>query len=214
MPSRPGKRRDGFPGISRQRRALDQLDDLHQRIGTRPRIQCSWLQGRQHAKRLAEIDATNRESKALSAQARDAMSDVSARLGQLEARMFETQNQRMALESLYREFSRGRDEWVLAEVEQALLIANQQLQLAGNVKAALIAMETADARLARVVQLELDRLEVEHGRTFREGLTRGYRESQCSANVLTRNCIPFLAASRLSSRNRGVRSCGRHQEGF
>lgn len=107
------------------------------------------------ARRLAEIEATNRESKALAAQSRDAIGDASARLGQLEARMFETQNQRMALESLYRDFSRGRDEWTLAEVEQALLIANQQLQLAGNVKAALIAMETADTRLARMDRPQL-----------------------------------------------------------
>jgi uroporphyrin-3 C-methyltransferase len=38
---------------------------------------------------------------------------------------------------------------VLAEVEQLLLIAGQQLQLAGNVKAALIAMQQADSRLQR-----------------------------------------------------------------
>lgn len=102
------------------------------------------------AKRLGEVDAMSRGTHALAAQSRDSISDVNARLGQLEARMVETQNQRLALESLYRDLSRSRDEWSLAEVEQVLLIANQQLQLAGNVKAALIALETADARLSRM----------------------------------------------------------------
>jgi len=110
------------------------------------------------AKRLGQVDALSRDTRALAAQSRDTMGDVSARLGQLEARMFETQNQRLALESLYRDLSRSRDEWTLAEVEQVLLIANQQLQLAGNVKAALIALETADARLARMDRPQLTAL--------------------------------------------------------
>jgi uroporphyrin-III C-methyltransferase len=113
---------------------------------------------REVAKRLSDIDALSRDARNLAAQSRDNMSDVTARLGQLEARMFETQNQRLALESLYRDLSRSRDEWTLAEVEQVLLIANQQLQLAGNVKAALIALETADARLARMDRPQLTAL--------------------------------------------------------
>ena len=110
------------------------------------------------AKRFVQVDALNREARALAAQSRDTMADMSARLGQIEARTFETQNQRLALESLYRDLSRGRDEWTLAEVEQVLQIANQQLQLAGSVKAALIALETADARLARMDQPQLTSL--------------------------------------------------------
>ncbi|HYN26903.1 MAG TPA: uroporphyrinogen-III C-methyltransferase [Burkholderiales bacterium] len=110
------------------------------------------------ARRLAEADAQGRETRSLAGQSRDELRDVVARIGQLEARMVETQNQRLALESLYRDFSGSRDQWVLAEVEQALLIANQQLQLAGNVKAALTALETADARLARLDRPQLTAL--------------------------------------------------------
>ena len=105
---------------------------------------------REVAKRLSEGDARDRDARMLVAQSRENLGDINARLGQLETRIFESQNQRLALESLYRDLSRNRDEWALAEVEQVLLIANQQLQLAGNVKAALIALETADARLARM----------------------------------------------------------------
>jgi uroporphyrin-3 C-methyltransferase len=100
-------------------------------------------------RRLAQIDATAREARDLSAQSRSALGDIEARLGRLEARIAETQNQRLALEALYRDLSRNRDELILAEVEQILLIASQQLELAGNVKAALLALEAADARLAR-----------------------------------------------------------------
>jgi uroporphyrin-III C-methyltransferase len=110
---------------------------------------------RDAAKRFGEIDAQTRESRVIAAQSRDTTNDVGARLGQLEARLAETQNQRLALESLYRDLSRSRDEWALAEVEQILLIANQQLQLAGNMKAALIALETADARIARMDRPQL-----------------------------------------------------------
>ncbi|HZP92374.1 MAG TPA: uroporphyrinogen-III C-methyltransferase [Burkholderiales bacterium] len=110
------------------------------------------------ARRLAEADSANREARSLSSDARSSLRDVDARLGQLEARIVETQNQRLALESLYREMSRSRDEWLLADVEQILLIASQQLQLAGNVKAALLALETADSRLARADRPQLTQL--------------------------------------------------------
>ncbi len=110
------------------------------------------------AGRLAEADSKGRETRSLAGQSRDELRDAVARIGQLEARMVETQNQRLALESLYRDFSGSRDQWVLAEVEQALLIANQQLQLAGNLRAALTALETADARLARLDRPQLTAL--------------------------------------------------------
>jgi uroporphyrin-3 C-methyltransferase len=101
------------------------------------------------ARKLAEIDSIGSDSRRLSTGARDIARDVEARLGQIEARLVGMQNQKVALESLYQELSLSRDEWTLAEVEQILLVASQQLQLASNVKAALIALEAADARLAR-----------------------------------------------------------------
>jgi len=100
-------------------------------------------------RKLAEADGFNRESRQTATAARDAIRDLEYRLGSLESRFAETQNQRLALESLYLELSRNRDERVLAEVEQILMIGNQQLTLAGNVKAALIALESADNRLQR-----------------------------------------------------------------
>jgi uroporphyrinogen III methyltransferase/synthase len=44
---------------------------------------------------------------------------------------------------------RNRDDWEIAEIQQLLTSAGQQLQLTGNVQVALAALQSADARLAR-----------------------------------------------------------------
>lgn len=110
------------------------------------------------ARKLAEIETIGDDSRRLSTGARDVARDVEARLGQIDARLVSIQNQRLALDSLYQELSLSKDEWTLAEVEQILLVASQQLQLASNVKAALIALQAADARLGRSDRPQLTQL--------------------------------------------------------
>jgi len=107
------------------------------------------------AKRLADSETQARESRAVAETARETTREMQARVGALESKLAESQNQQVALEALYQELSRSRDESVLADVEQTLLVANQQLQLAGNVKAALIALVAADNRLARLDRPQL-----------------------------------------------------------
>lgn len=107
------------------------------------------------AKRLADADASGKESRALAKEAVEAGRRTETKVGLLEARLAESQSQQLALEELYQELTRSRDETTLEEVEQLLLIANQQLQLASNVKAALIAMQEADARLQRIGRPQL-----------------------------------------------------------
>ena len=101
------------------------------------------------ARRLQDIDASSREARAVARQAQDAAREAQTRISQLEGRLAESQSQQLALEALYQDLSRNRDEWQLAEIEQVLAIASQQLQLAGNVRAALLALQLAEARLAR-----------------------------------------------------------------
>src|SRR2546421_295432 len=60
-------------------------------------------------RKLADADGYNRESRQLAGQARDSLHDLEYRLGALESRFAETQNQRLALEGLYLELSRSRD---------------------------------------------------------------------------------------------------------
>lgn len=99
-------------------------------------------------RRLGEGDEVAREARAAARQALDTMTALQGKVGLLEAKAEEAEGQAAALDALYQEFSRTRDERTMAEIEQAVTIAGQQLQLAGNVEAALIALQAADARLS------------------------------------------------------------------
>jgi uroporphyrin-III C-methyltransferase len=100
------------------------------------------------AQRLAEADARATELRALSRQSQESIATLQGRFGALESKVAATEGQAAALESLYQEFSRTRSDRVLAEVAQAVTIAAQQLRLAGNYEAALIALQSAESRLA------------------------------------------------------------------
>ena len=109
------------------------------------------LSGTQHelASRLRAAETVAREASTVARAAQDSLLASQARIAALEARLAESQSQQLALEALYADLTRNRDEWQLAEIEQVLAIASQQLQLAGNVRAALLALQLAEARLAR-----------------------------------------------------------------
>lgn len=115
----------------------------------------SWFDNREQVRdlrtelgqRLAEGNSEIKEARLLARNADDASRLMSERLGQVEAHIANAQQQQLSLEALYKDLSQGRDQWALAEIEQVLLTAAQQLQLAGNVKAAIIALENADTRL-------------------------------------------------------------------
>ena len=116
-----------------------QWTEMHVRIGA--------LQ-QELAGRLAAGDDAVRESRLLAKQNQEALAVAQVKIGMLEARLGESQSQQLALEAMVQELTRNRDERLLSEIEQALNAAAQQLQLAGNVEAALIARQGADARLA------------------------------------------------------------------
>jgi uroporphyrin-III C-methyltransferase len=108
--------------------------------------------------KFAGLAAEVEQSKATLAQAQAALKETQSQVRELEARLADTQEQRVALEEMYRELSRSADDRMLAEVEQLLIIASQQLQLAGNIKGALIALQAADQRLARADKLQVAQL--------------------------------------------------------
>jgi uncharacterized protein HemX len=103
--------------------------------------------------RLSELGQETSQSKAVMAQAQAALREAQARITELEARVADTQEQRVALEEMYRDLARSADDRVLSEVEQMLVLASQQLQLAGNVRGALAALQAADQRLAKAEKL-------------------------------------------------------------
>lgn len=104
----------------------------------------------QLARRIGEFDAASREARVAAKAANDALADLQSRLMALENRAQETQDQQLALTAMYQDLARSQDERVIADLEQTLLLAQQQLQLAGNVRAALIALEAAETRLAQL----------------------------------------------------------------
>ena len=110
------------------------------------------------AQRLAEADTRTRDGRSVAEQGREAMAGVREKLAALENRLAESQKQQAALEALYQELSRSREEWLYAEIEQSLVVASQQLQLAGNANAALRALQAADARLQRLDRPQLTAL--------------------------------------------------------
>jgi uroporphyrin-3 C-methyltransferase len=143
------QRRDGFAHISITQLTMVVLVII---------FLWQWLDGhraindmqQQLAKKIAEMDGNSKANQVLLAQDQDQVRDLSAKVATMESRYAESQNQRVALENLYNNLSANSDEAALAEVEQMLLIASQQLQLSVNVRAALIAMQTADSRLQRM----------------------------------------------------------------
>ena len=104
---------------------------------------------REVAERLKSGDAINSETKTTAKALQDALREQQGKVSILESKQVEAQSQQLALEQLYQDLSKNRDDWALAEIEQVLSTASQQLQLAGNVPGALIALQNADARLSR-----------------------------------------------------------------
>lgn len=103
----------------------------------------------QLAKRIGEFDSASRQAQAAAQQAGTTLDGVVSRLNALEAQSFTAQNQQLALSAMYQELARSQDERVLADIEQSLSLVQEHLQLAGNVRAALIALESAEQRLTR-----------------------------------------------------------------
>lgn len=102
------------------------------------------------ARALADAGATNKVSQDAARQAQEQAALLQAKVAGLETKLAEFQGQTTALQGLYQELARSRDDATLAEVEQTVTLAAQQLQLAGNVQGAVLALQTADAKLARL----------------------------------------------------------------
>lgn len=114
-----------------------------------------WLNTRQHfnevekslSEKLENYQALNQQSLALAKQAEERSTQANARTVILEQKLAESRDQQEVLQTLYDQVAENREATAVTEVEQLLTIANQQLQLAGNVKSALLALQAADNRL-------------------------------------------------------------------
>ncbi|WP_153109132.1 uroporphyrinogen-III C-methyltransferase [Propionivibrio limicola] len=100
------------------------------------------------SKRLTASELVVEETQAQSKQAQEQLATLQATVDTLKEQAEVAKSQQEALQSLYESLARNSDEAVLAEVEQNVMFAAQQLQLAGNVPGAVLALQAADSRLA------------------------------------------------------------------
>jgi uroporphyrin-3 C-methyltransferase/uroporphyrinogen III methyltransferase/synthase len=98
---------------------------------------------REFSRRIADSNQRSDETAKKLQDTNVLLAEAQKKMLLLEVRLAESQAQQAALEQ-------HKDEALAAEVEQMVSLAAQQLQLAGNVQGALILLQSADNRLARV----------------------------------------------------------------
>jgi len=99
------------------------------------------------SQKLEQYQTINKQSLALAKQAEERSTQANMRTIVLEQKLAESRDQQEALQTLYTQLAESRESTAVAEVEQLLNIASQQLQLSGNVKSALLALQAAQKRL-------------------------------------------------------------------
>lgn len=101
------------------------------------------------ARRLSDADQHQKQTLLITQETRADLRAANAKIALLEQKLAESQSQQLALQAMYQDLAKVSDEANIAEIEQIVLIASQQLQLAGDVRAALAALQTVDTRLQR-----------------------------------------------------------------
>lgn len=102
-----------------------------------------------------QVEQTRAEMASAVAEAARLAEEARSRSARLEEELDRIKEGRAALDQLYLELTRGRDDLALIEVERLVTLAAQELQIGGNVAAALAALQSADARLARLERPQL-----------------------------------------------------------
>lgn len=96
------------------------------------------------------------EARVLARQAEELSRESAARTALLESRLAEVALQRAQVEDLIKNLSTSRDENLLADLESSLRVAAQQASLTGSAEPLVVALQSADTRLARAAQPRLD----------------------------------------------------------
>ena len=81
---------------------------------------------RELAQRLQSGDNLNTQTKLIANRVDDEVKVLQGKVAVLEAKQIESQGQQLALEQLYQDLAKNRDDWALAEIEQVLSTASQQ----------------------------------------------------------------------------------------
>ena len=98
------------------------------------------------------------EARVLAKQAEELSREAAARATLLETRLTEIALQRSQVEDLIKNLSLSRDENLVFDIESSLRVAAQQAALTGSAEPLIVAMQSADDRLARAKQPRLDNI--------------------------------------------------------
>lgn len=109
----------------------------------------------QLARQSGEAITQARDAKGSARQAQDLSMETAAKLAITDARLSEVALQRAQVEELIQSLSRSRDENLVADIDSAIRLSQQQSQLTGSVDPLLAALKTANTRLARAAQPRL-----------------------------------------------------------
>lgn len=101
------------------------------------------------ATRIKDNNSAISEARALMLDEQKNLNALQSQFNVIASQVTKSEGQTVALENLYQRFSRSQEDHVVAEVQQAVAIARQQLQYAGNIQTALIALRAAQSRLAQ-----------------------------------------------------------------
>lgn len=96
------------------------------------------------------------EARVLAKQAEELSREAAARSTLLETRLAEIALQRTQVEDLIKSLSLSRDENLIFDIEASLRVATQQAALTGSAEPLIVAMQSADERLARTKHPRLD----------------------------------------------------------
>jgi uroporphyrin-3 C-methyltransferase len=107
------------------------------------------------ARQSAESLSLSTEAKGSAHRAQELSLETAAKLAVTDARLTEVALQRTQVEELIQSLSRSRDENLVADIDSAIRLAQQQAQLTGSVEPLMAALKTAQTRLARSAQPRL-----------------------------------------------------------
>jgi uroporphyrin-III C-methyltransferase len=107
-------------------------------------------------RRQQEVQQQSTEARLLSKQTQEGLSESSAKISLLEARLSEVAVQRSQLEDLIQSLSRSRDENIVVDIESALRVAQQQSAISGSAEPLVAVLRQSDERLQRYNQPRLE----------------------------------------------------------
>ncbi len=140
------------------RNTQSQLGEQYNKLKEEMDTQVSNLKGsveEQYSKLRSEVEGSQTKFSDLIENAKTSLAgqiqaDKSTRTQELEGFRNEFNELSASVSKVYQDLGRSVDTWAVEEVENLLSLANQRLQLAGDVDVAETALSLADARLAEI----------------------------------------------------------------